>query len=188
MSNNAYLTWGPSPVTPDTSHDDLPGYVLEASYSIPVFWYALFDEGSIVEVANGEFSYPALCKPTKAAILLSCERWPRIRGLFEESFEQQFTAWVDYLEKRAEAYLICETKEWSDMFRTDEEFVEELTTCLAAFDNVPERGDGPAQRNRWWGKLLGQCYAGIQDGVIVAQGDYSFWGHGWRPPGRTDED
>jgi hypothetical protein len=187
MSNYAYLTWGPSPVTNGTSEDDLPGSVLDAKYSIPLFWYALFDEKSIVEVANGGYSYPALCKPTKAAILLSCERWSRIRGLFDEDFAAQFIAWVDFLETKAKAHVICKTRELYGLFRTRELFMEELTTCLAAFDHVPKPDAGPARLNQWWRKLLGQCFATIQEGVIVAQGDYSFWGHGWRPSGHSDD-
>ena len=33
-----------------------------------------------------------------------------------------------------------------------------------------------------WAFLLGQCYACLREGVVVGQGDYSFWGHGWTPP------
>jgi hypothetical protein len=98
VSNLTYFKWTSSPVT---SEDDLPGYVLEASYSIPLFWYALFDEKSIVEIKSGDSSYQALCKPTKEAILLTCERWQRIRGLFEDDFEPRFRAWVNFLEKEA---------------------------------------------------------------------------------------
>ena len=71
MSNDTYLTWGPSPVTPGTPDDDLPSYALIASYSIPLFWYALFDEKSIVEIVDDDYRYPALVKPTKEAILLT---------------------------------------------------------------------------------------------------------------------
>src|SRR5689334_16906129 len=111
MSNEAYLTWGASPVKPGTPDDDLPSSVLHASYSVPLFWYALFDETSLVEVASGEARYPALCAPTKEAVLRTCERWGRIRGLFEEDFEPQLVAWVDFLERKAEAHVICKTRE-----------------------------------------------------------------------------
>jgi hypothetical protein len=73
------------------------------------------------------------------------------------------------------------------MFRTRELFDEELATCLAAFDHVPKHGKGRVKLNKWWNKLLGQCYAGAQGGRIVAAGPYSFWGHGWRPPGEEAE-
>ncbi|MBY0456030.1 MAG: hypothetical protein K2V38_01690 [Gemmataceae bacterium] len=74
------------------------------------------------------------------------------------------------------------------MFRSNELFREELSTCLAAFDHVPKHDLRPARLNKWWRRLLGQCYATIEGGVIVAEGAYSFWGHGWRPPGHSDDE
>ncbi|MBY0456031.1 MAG: hypothetical protein K2V38_01695 [Gemmataceae bacterium] len=106
MSNEAHLTWSPSPVTNGTSQDDLPQSILWAYYSIPLFWYALFDKESIVEVATSESSYPVLCKPTRDAVLLSRERWSRIRGLFKDSFEPQFVAWANFLATGTGAHVI----------------------------------------------------------------------------------
>jgi hypothetical protein len=188
MSNETYLTWGPSPVPPGTPDDDLPGSVLNLAYAIPLFWCALFDEESIVEIDDDGSRYPALVKPAKEAILLSCERWPRIRGLFDDDFEPRFTTWVDFLERKAKAYVICKTKELCWMYRTRQEFVDDLTKCLTAFDHVPKHGRGRVVLNERWSYLLGQCYAGFQGGRIVPQGAYSYWGHGWRPPGEGEDD
>src|SRR5262249_640406 len=115
VSNEAILTWSPSPVTNGTAHRDLPQptTVQYAYYSIPLFWYALFDDESIIEVAHGDFSYHVLCKPTKDAVLLSRERWSRIRGLFDTSVEPQFLAWLDFLETGPGAHVICLTREWA---------------------------------------------------------------------------
>src|SRR5262249_23159424 len=177
-----------APVAAGTLRGGRPGAGLFSSYSIPLFWCALFDEKSLVEVKGESSSYPALCKPTKEAILLSCERWARIRGMFEDDFEPQFTAWVDFLERKAKAYVICKTKELYWMYRTRQEFVDDLTKCLTAFDHVPKLGGGRVVLNKRWNYLLGQCYAGFRAGRIVPTANYSYWGHDWRPPGKEDED
>src|SRR5262245_44082033 len=94
MSNDTHLLSTASPNVPRKDLQ-LQDRLLTASYSIPLFWYALFDERSVVEARYGHVRYPALTKPTKEAILLACDRWPRIRDLLGADVEPLFCQWVD---------------------------------------------------------------------------------------------
>jgi hypothetical protein len=94
VSNDTYLLSTESPTKPAFDRQR-PSRLLQACYSILLFWYALFDESSIVDATDEDRPrYPALTKATKPAILRACSRWPGMAVVLGEEFEPLFASFV----------------------------------------------------------------------------------------------
>jgi hypothetical protein len=158
--------------------------LLHAQYCIPVFWYMLFDEGSIVRVrydgaeVDEPTDYPALSKPTPDALALARTRWPGVREVLGASAEGLFGQWIGHVERRVSGFLHCETWDWFGQFQTYREFAQELRTCIRAFDRPPARRKGRRVLNRWWDTLLDQCQALDEQGSVRPLGDFTYCGYG----------
>jgi hypothetical protein len=166
--------------------------LLHAQYCIPVFWYMLFDEESIVRVrydgaeVDEPTDYPALSKPTRDALALASFRWPGVREVLGGSADGLFGQWVGHVEGQAAGFLHCETWDWFGQFQTYREFAQELRTCIRAFDRPPARRKGRRVLNRWWDNLLDQCQALDEQGDVRPLGDFTYCGYGKGVPWSTE--
>jgi hypothetical protein len=182
MANNTFLISTMSPEKPVFGHDRHKDRLLWASYSIPLFWYMLFDENAIVSVPSprgGGGPYWALSTPSGDGLALARRRWPDVCQVLGKETDSLFTAWAELMEANAAAFLHCETFELSGMSSTKSAFKCELQTCIQAFDNIPPLPEGRPTLNRWWLLLLGQCAALGKDETIRPLGDFSYCGIGW---------
>jgi hypothetical protein len=157
--------------------------LLHAIHCIPVFWYMLFDEGSIVRARyDGDevdevTDYPALSKPARGALALARSRWPGVPEVLGDSAERLFGQWVKHVEARAAGFLHCETWDWFGDFGTYRALAQELRTCIRAFDRPPARRNGRLVLNRWWDSLLDDCQVDGQ-GRVRPLGDFIYCGYG----------
>jgi hypothetical protein len=151
-----------------------------AAMSIPVFWYMLFDEGSLAlgpDKENKGSSYLHLTTPTAEGLARAEDRWPAVCRVLGRNSAALFQTWLSFVRSKAKAYLHCETAEWFWMFKTHDEFDAELRTCLAAFDHIPERTKKGIARNKWWDRLLGQAHVGTgRRGGLEPLGNLSYCG------------
>jgi hypothetical protein len=184
MGNETYLisTVAPSKPSFDACASSQGGeLLLAAKNSIPLFWYMLFDQESLVPseglAESGEvMGYFALSNPTAAALARARSRWPRVRVVLGTGTDDLFARWTDFVEKHAAAFVHCETWEWSWLFQTPRAFQSHLRACLAAFDHVPKVRKGRPALNRWWRELLGQCEALDREDHVRPLGDFSYCG------------
>src|SRR5262249_11648652 len=135
MSNNTFLYSNPGPTKPLYGKCPDQGHLLMAAMSIPVFWYMLFDEGSLApgpENEKSDRSYLHLTTPTADGLARAEGRWPTTSRVFGRQLAALFQTWVSFVKARADAYIHCETAEWYWMFKSHDEFEAELRTCLAA--------------------------------------------------------
>jgi hypothetical protein len=183
MSAYTFLLTTASPRKPPadaTAESEL----LHAIHCIPVFWYMLFDEGSIVrsrydgDEVDEVTDYPALRKPAREALALARSRWPGVQEVLDDSAERLFGQWVGHVEGHAVGFLHCETWDWFGQFQTYREFAQELRTCIRAFDRPPARRKGRRVLNRWWDSLLDQCQALDEQGGVRPIGDFTYCGYG----------
>jgi hypothetical protein len=193
MSNNTFLLSTQSPEKPVVGEDRLADRLLWASYSIPLFWYMLFDEDDIVSApagSGGGGPYWALSTAAGEGITRARRRWPKVHQVLGAQTERLFALWAQLVEANAKTFIHCETYEWAGMFSTKGAFKRELRTCIQAFDHIPPPGrDGPIL-NRWWRVLLEQCAALGEGETIRPLGDFSYCGVGWsfKVPWKTSED
>jgi hypothetical protein len=181
MSNQTDLISTDSPRKPKDRECPEEGRLLYAFECIPVFWYMLFDEASIVRAeppdgAEAITDYPALSKPTAEALALARARWPHVRTVLGAETDDLFSRWTSFVEENAAAYLHCETWEWFGGFETARALERELKTCLGAFDHIPRRRGGSPSLNMWWRSLLEQCQGLDEEENVKPLGDFTYCG------------
>jgi hypothetical protein len=158
--------------------------LLYANHCIPLFWYMLFDEASIVraryadEPGGERTAYPAMSKAAADALALARARWPGVREVLGATAAGLFGKWLGYVEERASGYLHCETWEWFEQFDSYRAFSRELRTCIRAFDRIPTRRKGRLAMNGWWENLLDQCQASCDGAAVKPLGDFTYCGFG----------
>lgn len=166
---------------------DVPGRPVEgnrcdvlcaASYMIPVFWYMLFDQASVIIVSaetddNVKVEFPYLSKAGPAAIALARSRWEVVREVVGAEYDSLFETWLSYVAPKARGYLHCETGELWAMFDDTPSFLRHLYLCFGALARAQ-----PVAQSAPWQELLGQANA--WDGTAVAPaGAFSFCGYSW---------
>ena len=157
MSSHTTLYSTPVPTKP-LARQCPDGGLLTASYSIPVFWYMLFDERCIVYGPSDEPDcppYPHLTTTTAEGLARAERRWEVTEHVFGRQIRVLFRTWLGFVRDHASDYLHCETDEWCWMFETTAAFEAELRACLAAFAHIPD-GRG---WNDHWKRLFSQAHA-----------------------------
>ncbi len=179
MSNNTYLVTTATPDKPRYGDDSASRGLLVASTSIPVFWYMLFDETSLVlgpGKDESESPYLHLTTATTEGLARAERRWPTASAVIGSHLEPLFQTWLSFIREHALEYMHCETAEWSWMFDSPEDFEEELRTCLHAVGLPPDpswRDEGLASE---WNHLLGQAHVGFGRGGWEPLGNLSYCG------------
>jgi hypothetical protein len=182
MGNDTFLISTATPSKPPFGAWDAGKPLLRAKNSIPLFWYMLFDQQSLVPAegwndTGAVMGYQALSNSSSAALAMARSRWPRVRGVLGTGTDDLFVRWTDFMAKHSSDFVHCETWEWSWLFKTPRAFRSHLLVCIAAFDHVPRSRRGQPALNRWWRELLGQCGAvDRRDDRIHPLGDFSYCG------------
>jgi hypothetical protein len=121
MSNNTYLLMTRGPDKPRYGKDSASRGLLVASTSIPVFWYMLFDETSLV-LGPGkdelESPYHHLTTETAEGLARAERRWPTASAVIGSQLASLFQTWLFFVREHALKYIHCETAEGSWMFDT----------------------------------------------------------------------
>jgi hypothetical protein len=179
MANRTFLLSTDLPTKPaDGARVDI---LCAASYMIPLFWYMLFDQSSIISASAAtedgkEVEYPYLSRSGNEAISAALARWPAVRAVVGPEHEPLFYTWHSFVEPRSKGFLQCETVELWMMFDDTASFVRHVELCLQALTQPIGSGLSPA-----WRELLGQ--ANVLNGEAVSPpGSYSFCGYDWVHP------
>jgi len=149
-----------------------------ASYMIPVFWYMLFDQESVVNVTadaedGGKVEYPYLSKAGPDAISLANSRWNVVRRAIGSEHDALFQTWLNYVTLKSQGYLQCETGELWMMFDDTPTFLRHVELCMSSYADAL-----PIAQSAAWQELLGQANA--WDGAKVSPaGTFSFCGYAW---------
>jgi hypothetical protein len=189
MANNTILVSTASPVKPrfgEWRRGRPSELLLAANCCIPLFWYMLFDEQGLIQVAYAEETdsdpktYTALSGATSEALALARSRWPRVRDVLGAGCDDLFERWFGFVAANANPYLHCETWEWSWLWRTPRAFESHLRTCIRAFAHTPRSRRGRPALNKWWREILGQCAAIDRcSDDIHPLGEFTYCGHSW---------
>ena len=182
MSNDTFLCTSANETKPLYGQCPLEGQLLMASVSIPVFWYMLFDGTSLTlgPTVDGSQEYLQLSTPTTEGLTRAEQRWETTSHVFGRQLKGLFQTWLGFVRDRAEAYIHCETAEWSWMFGSSDEFKDELETCLAAFEHIPQRECKGIALNEWWDRLLGQAAVVVDEqSRLEPHGNLSYCGYAW---------
>jgi hypothetical protein len=177
MSNNTYLLTTKGPDKPRYGKDSATRGLLVASTSIPVFWYMLFDETSLVlgpARNKSESPYHHLTTATAEGLARAESHWPAVSTVIGSKLASLFQTWLSFVREHALKYIHCETAEWSWMFDTPEAFEKELRACLRAVKRRRPKSDRglPAA----WIHLLGQAHVGFRRGKPYPLGNLSYCG------------
>jgi hypothetical protein len=180
LSNQTFLYSTTGPEKPLFGACPAAGRLLMAEISIPVFWYMLYDESSLVlgpQKDRADRQYLHLTTPTTEGLARAEGRWPEVsRVLGGRPVTALFQAWMAFLRAKANAHVHCETIEWFWMFDSHDAFEEQLRTCLAAFDHIPKVKKTGVELNEWWGTLLAQAHVGTRGGRLNPLGNLSYCG------------
>jgi hypothetical protein len=141
MANRAYLIQSDSPAPAD--YDPDTDILAASKYSIPVFWYALFDESSVLaKPAEMEYGtsipYPFLATTTAAAKSRFAGRRVFMQLLLPQSVAAVFEDFARLLDAVETSHIHLETLElW--MMDEPEKFQPHVEACLRAFE-LPKHG------------------------------------------------
>ena len=183
MANRTYLIQSASAVPAD--YDPDRDILAASNYSIPVFWYALFDASSVVakraEMDDGSaVSYPFLVTTTTAAQARFAERRAFMQA-FLTSVASAFDGFAKLLDTVETSHIHLETVElW--MMDEPERFQSHVEACLRAFE-LPKRGVAPAALSSTpeWRELFDQVQIDADD-VAGSVEPYMLTGCGWVRP------
>ncbi len=165
MANRTYLSCTDAP----PRYVELDGKKVScaASYMVPVFWYMLFDESSLVPAStpcdgdDPDFEYDRLVTARQEGIRLARSRVDALKGLFGEAICEPFDTFVSFLESQPGETLVVETCELAMMDEIPTKYSAEARRCMAAFSQSPivEKGffKKKTRVNPNWLALLGQA-------------------------------
>ncbi|HWN94926.1 MAG TPA: hypothetical protein VNT99_07830 [Methylomirabilota bacterium] len=184
MANRTYLIQSASAAPAD--YDPDKDILAASNYSIPVFWYALFDGSSIVtkpaQMEDGtSVLYPFLVTSTAAAKTRFVERGPFLQALLPQTVASTFDDFARLLETVETAHIHLETVElW--MMDEPEKFQPHVEACLRAFD-LPKRGVAPSTlpSTPEWRELLSQVEIDAGD-IAGSTEPYMLTGSSWVRP------
>jgi hypothetical protein len=179
VSNRTFLYSTAQPDKPLYGACPEDGRLLVAAMSIPLFWYMLYDKralklGPVRD--DPDRSYFHLTVLTGDGLARAEARWPEVARVLGRGVEPLFRTWVGFVRKHAKAYVHCETAEWYRMFKTHDQFADELRRCLDAFGRVPVPRRRAVTLNRWWAHLLGQARVSQSNGKLRPLGNTSYCG------------
>lgn len=161
MSNHTLLISTPKRTKPLPGQCPEAGGLLMAAYSIPVFWYMLFDERCIKYGPSTEPDappYPHLTTRTTSGLARAERRWNATEHIFGRQIRALFQIWLGFVRDHARDYLHCETDEWCATQDTPAEFEKELRACLTAFKSVPHWSGRSLKLNKYWDGLFAQAH------------------------------
>jgi hypothetical protein len=179
MSNNTYLLTTAAPDKPRYGDGSESHGLLVASTSIPVFWYMLFNETSLVLGPGKDESkspYLHLTTLTTEGLARAQGRWPTASAVIGSQLAPLFQTWLSFVREHALGYVHCETAEWSWMFDTPEAFEAELRTCLHAVGLPPDPSWREERLPPEWNHLLGQAHVGFGRQGLEPLGNLSYCG------------
>jgi hypothetical protein len=184
MANYTYLIQSASATPAD--YDPDKDILAASKYSIPVFWYALFDQSSLTtkpaEMEDGPaIPYPFLVTTTAAAKARFATRRIFMQAFMEPNMAAIFDGFAKLLDSVEHSHIHLETLElW--MMDEPEVFQPHLETCLRAFE-LPERGVAPAvlPLKPEWRELFGQVQLDPDD-IAGSTQSYMLTGLSWVRP------
>jgi hypothetical protein len=141
MANRTYLIQSVSAAPAD--YDPDKDILAASNYSIPVFWYALFDGSSIVakpaEMEGATATpYPFLATTTAAAKARFADRRAFMQAFLPQRIDSAFDEFARLLDTVETSHIHLETVElW--MMDEPEKFQPHVEACLRAFE-LPKRG------------------------------------------------
>jgi hypothetical protein len=183
MANRTYLIQSASAAPAD--YDPDKDILAASNYSIPVFWYALFDGASVIpkpaEMEDGTaIPYPFLVTTTAAAR----ERFAKRRAFMQALLPSVATVFDDFarlLDTVETSHIHLETVElW--MMDEPEKFQPHIEACLRAFE-LPARGVASAvlPTTPEWRELFDQVQIDADD-IAGSTEPYMLTGSGWVRP------
>lgn len=154
MGNRTYLIQA-SVAEPFQYDDSSPDVLAAAENCIPVFWYSLFDQSSIVEntvpLSDGQtMSYPCLVTSTVEAQGWCHERRPLLEQVTPPSHLPVLEAWLRFIETIQSAFVHLETAEFCMMADDNEEY---FRSCLRAYEEPLPEGASLGSSPDWAGML-----------------------------------
>lgn len=159
-----------------------------ASYTIPVFWFMLFDSGSIVETQArdedeaGVVEYPCLSAVTEEALQLAYSRWAVVEKAIGPTYKPLFRTFCEFIKAVSGGYVQCETAELWMMEADTDAFLSYLHERLSAFDEpLYQRAGFFGLRkaiSKSWNALLMESNA-VSNKRIASAKPESLCGYGW---------
>src|SRR5687768_7705932 len=141
MANRTYLIQSASAAPAD--YDPDKDILAASNYSIPVFWYALFDGSSVVakpaEMEDGPaIPYPFLATTTSKATARFADRRAFMQAFLPQTVASVFDDFARLLDTVETSHIHLETVElW--MMDDPEKFQPHVEACLRAFE-LPRHG------------------------------------------------
>ena len=181
MANRTYLIQSASAAP--AGYDPDKDILAASNYSIPIFWYALFDGNSIVakpaKMEDGtSVPYPFLVTATAAAKTRFADRRSFLQALLPQGIGSTFDDFARLLETVETPYIHLETVElW--MMDEPEKFQPHVEACLRAFD-LPRRGVARSTlpSTPEWRELLSQVEIDVSN-IAGSTEPYMLTGNGW---------
>jgi hypothetical protein len=182
MANRTFLLRSNNIESYDSAHPE--SILCAASYSIPIFWYSLFDaEDAIIKKTpledGSDYEYLAYSCSAKKGLESSLKRLPKLIEYFGGEVGVWHKLWKGFIESHSGDLLSVETVE---LVMMDEPKVYEKHSkaCIQAF-NLPlfkTRGliFKKKELNSNWYELLGQVEA---LDFLHELKDYMFCGYSW---------
>jgi hypothetical protein len=117
MANRAFLVQADGPPSPTDAVQE-EKILCAASYTIPVFWFMLFDANSIMELEaptedDGVIRYHCLFAPREHALHIAQSRWPTVQNAIGPSYETLFKTFYEFIKAAPDRYVHCENG-WRD--------------------------------------------------------------------------
>jgi len=181
MANRLYLVPTNAPsiglFDPATMHQT--DILSAASYFIPVFWFALFDETSLVDrvsrYGDGRpFSYPVLFDDSHVAVERASRRARLLGSVLPPAYESLYWTFLNLVSNDPHTHIWIDTREMWDL-NTPDGFLALLKAALAAFASNPVEAGAPRDI---WQPVFRQ--AGISDDASITK--YKLVGGSWERP------
>lgn len=174
MANRAYLLEADS-ASPSQDDPSAENALLAASYSVPVLWYALFDDGCILSLESvtentSHQVYPYLVSTKTNAWQRYLARRQILLNIFPPKFASLFGMWESFLAAIKSEYIHLDLFE---IYILDGSggFSAHVKRCVAAADS----SDGTSAR---WTELLDQALIDPRD-IAASTEDHKLAGYGW---------
>ena len=185
MANRTFLLATDEPYSGLRADADVaPGILAAASYMIPVFWYALFDESCLAQrtaagADGGTVVYPVFQSTRPDALERLTAFQERSRSLFASVQPSLFSAYAAFLQSAPGRWFAVEPVE---LWMMHEAATAEagFRTCLRAVQQAPEATAPGISAGADWQALLDQ--AGIRLKAAKPIEPVSLCGYAWEKP------
>ena len=183
MANRTYLIQSASNAPSD--YDPDKDILAASNYSIPVFWYTLFDSSAVVakpaEIDGTAIAYPFLVTTTAAAKARFADRRAFMQAFLPQTVASVFDDFAKLLDTVETSHIHLETVElW--MMDEPEKFQPHIEACLRAFE-LPRRGVASAALSSTpeWRELFDQAQIDADD-IAGSIEPYMLTGSSWVRP------